>query len=96
MSRSNQFSLGEAIREFIREYDLQDKLNEKKILASWENVVGPVISKHTSKMWIRNGVLYVRLDSAALRNELMYSRTKILRSMNRKAGSEVLHDMILK
>jgi len=36
MPRSNDQSLGDAIREFLHSYHLEDKLNETRVIQSWE------------------------------------------------------------
>jgi len=83
-----------AIEEFIRTFRLEDKLSEKKILYSWENVVGEMVSKHTRRISIRNGTLYVALDSAALRSELFYLKEKIIMELNREAGRKVIDEVV--
>jgi len=83
------------IDEFIEQYHLRNKLNETKIIQSWEKTVGPMIAKNTRDLKVRNRVLYVRVDSSALRNELVYARTKLLNSLNSEAGSKVIDDVVI-
>jgi len=94
--KSNDQSLGEAIREFLHSYRLEDKLNETRLIQSWEKVVGGMVSKHTHGLYIKNRTLFVRIDSSALRNELSYSREKIIRSLNQEASSDVIEDIVFK
>jgi predicted nucleic acid-binding Zn ribbon protein len=96
MSRSNDQSLGNAIREFLHSYHLEDKLNETKVIQSWGKVVGPMVEKHTHGLYIRNRILFVKVESAALRQELSYSRSKIIAALNKEVKSEVIEDLVLR
>ena len=96
MIRSNNQTLGEVIREFIQSNRLEGKLNETKVIRSWESVVGKMISTHTRNLYIRNKILFVSVDSPSLRNELSYSKEKIIQDLNRLASAEVVVDLVVK
>jgi predicted nucleic acid-binding Zn ribbon protein len=63
----------------------------KKLLHS--KVVGEYISSHTAKTYFANGILTVYLDSAALRNELMFARSNLIRYLNEVIGNEIVKDV---
>ena len=96
MPRSNDQSLGDAIREFLHSYHLEDKLNETKVIQSWGKVVGPLVEKYTHGLYIRNRILFVKVESAALRHELSYSKSKIIAALNKEVKSEVIEDIVLR
>jgi hypothetical protein len=89
-------SLAEAMEDYIKEMKLGDKLREISILDSWENMVGKAISSRTSRIYIKEGVLYVFLKSSIVRNELMMIREALREKLNQKAGSEVIKEIVLK
>lgn len=88
--------LKEAIEEFLVTYRLKDKLHNAKAIQAWESVVGEMVAKHTVKLHIKNKILYVTVDSSVVRNELMYSRKKIIISLNKAAGMVVIDDIVLR
>ncbi len=94
MKYSNDQSLGSAIREFFKAYHLEDKLNETRLIRSWETVVGKVIAKHTKELKIRNRILFVKIDSSALKNELSYQKEKILNALNGEVEAKVIDDIV--
>ena len=96
MKYSNDQSLGSAIKEFLHAYRLEEKFNETKLIHSWEKVVGKMVAMHTKDLHVRNKILFVRIDSPALRNELSYARETIVRSLNEEAGAEVIEDIVFK
>jgi predicted nucleic acid-binding Zn ribbon protein len=95
MRRSTEQPLKAAIEEFLDRYHLRDKLSQAKVIQAWEKVVGEMVAKNTSQLHIRNKVLYVKVNTSALRNELLYARTKIMAALNKEAGSEVINDIVL-
>ena len=96
MRRSKTIPISEAIKEYIREMNLAPKLGEASVLNSWEEIVGKAISSKTTRMYIKDKVLYVSLSSLVVRNELMMLREAIRERLNQKAGSEVINEIILR
>lgn len=87
--------LSELIKQFYESRRGAGYLDEVKVINSWKNVVGPFIASHTMDLNIRNGVLFVRVDSDALRSELNYSKSILINSLNSAAGRDVITEIVL-
>ena len=96
MRRSKTISLAEAMKDYIREMNLEGKLGEIGVINSWEETVGKAIATRTSKIFIKDHILYVHLSSSVVRNELLMLRQELKNKLNEKAGSEVIKDIVLK
>ncbi len=96
MSKIRDLPLKQAIEEMLREYRLEDKFTEVKIQAAWQKIVGNIVFKHTKAIYLRNGILYLVLTSAALNQEISYSKTKIIEKINRKLGKAVVREIVIK
>jgi predicted nucleic acid-binding Zn ribbon protein len=96
LSKHNEHTLKEAIDQLLKAYKLDGKLAERRLIASWEKVMGTMIARHTKDLYIKQKQLFVTLDSAALRNELLLAKTKIVKMLNEEAGSEVITEVVLK
>jgi predicted nucleic acid-binding Zn ribbon protein len=96
MRRSKTISLADAIHDYIKEMNMEGKLNEISLISSWEEIVGKAIASRTSKIFIKDHVLYVNLNSSVVRNELLMLRQELKEKLNQKAGSEVITDIVLK
>lgn len=94
MASSNEQSLKEVIHELLAAYRLDNKLHEVRLINSWESLMGISVAKQTSKIYISKGVLFVELNSAALRNELSYAKTKLVGLLNKEAGHDVITDIV--
>ena len=87
--------LGDLIKEFYEQHRGTDYLDEMKAINSWPKVVGPFIATHTIDLSIKKGVLYVRVDSDALRSELSYSKSLLMKNLNEMVGKEILEEIVL-
>ena len=87
--------LGDLIKEFYELHKGPDYMNEIKVINSWPQVVGPFIASHTIDLSIKNNILFVRVDSDALRSELSYSKSLLMKNLNAIAGKEVVKEIVL-
>ena len=87
--------LGDLIKEFYEVHKGSEYLDEQKVLNSWKEVVGPFIASHTIDLAIKNHVLFARVDSDALRSELSYSKSLLLKNLNELVGKEVVSELVL-
>ena len=88
-------TIGELIREFYELHKGPAYVESLQVVNSWKNVVGPFIASHTIDLSIKNSVLYVRVDSDALRNELSYSKSLLLENLNKTVGKDVISEIVL-
>ena len=87
--------VGELIKEFYEQHRGSDYLDEVKLINSWPKVVGPFIASHTIDLSIKNQVLFVRVDSDALRSELGYSKSLLIKNLNEVVGKEMVREIVL-
>jgi predicted nucleic acid-binding Zn ribbon protein len=96
MRRSKTISLAEALKDYIKEMNLEKKLQEVNLVNSWEEIVGKAISSRTTKLYVKDRILFVHLNSSVVRNELLMLREALKDKLNEKAGVELIKDIILK
>lgn len=96
MRRSKTISIAEAIKDYINEMNIGGKLDEVSVLNSWEEIVGKAISSRTTKIYIKDHILFVHLNSSVVRNELLMLREALREKLNQKAGSEVIKEIVLR
>ena len=96
MSDPNQNTVGELIKAFYEEKRGPGYLDEVKIIKGWSGVVGSFIAQYTKDLFIKDGVLLVRLTSDSLRTELGYSKSLLLKHLNNRVGYDLLKDIVFK
>ncbi len=96
MRRSKTISLAEAMKDYISEMKIENKLKEIEIIDSWEKIAGKAIASRTSKVSLKDGILTVYVKSSVVKNELMMIREAMKEKINKEAGSEIIKEIILK
>lgn len=94
MKNTNEQTLKEAIIQLLKTYNLQNGINETKLINSWENIAGKMITNHTENLYIKNKKLFIKLDSPALKHELYFAKTKLIKSLNDSVNQQVIEDII--
>ena len=93
MRRRKTEVLGDVITQVLKKQNLAPQLNETRLFDAWEKVLGKSVAAYTTNKYIKNKVLYVKISSAVLRNELLMSRELLIVSLNREVGAEVIKDI---
>ena len=94
MKRIDPKRIGDVIADFMREEQLDNQLDEYRASMIWPQIVGQGINRYTISRDVRQGVMYVRLSSAALRQELMMGRSQLIKRINEMVGRDVIHDIV--
>ena len=89
-------TVGDIITRLLKAENLEQKFDEQRVAAMWKDVVGQGINRYTVNRSVRNGVLYVTISSAPLRNELMMNRSRLVSRINDFMGHEVIHDIVFR
>lgn len=95
MRRQITQPIGDAIAEFLRESGLEKPLLEKQLVECWPVVMGPSVARLTRRVELNNGVLFVYLNSAALKAELFICRRELVNKLNEHVGSKVIEEVRL-
>jgi len=96
MRRKNAQSIGDALREYVREMKMERKLKEVDIVQSWEDLLGKTIARYTRNIYISRGILYVEISSSVVKNELLMMREEIRRKMNEQAHEELVKKIVFR
>lgn len=96
MRKSNTQPLGNVLREYIRSMNMEKKLKELDVVASWETLLGKTIAHYTSNIRLSNKVLYVEISSSVVKNELVMMREKIRQRLNEEAGEEMVEKIVFR
>jgi predicted nucleic acid-binding Zn ribbon protein len=96
MRRNNTQTIAQVLREYIDTLSIRRKLKESRLEKQWEELLGKNAASLTRKLYIKDGILYVFLNSSVLRNELLMMRETLIRRINEKAGEELVKKIVLR
>jgi len=97
MRKRNTESLGEVLKQYFEENQfIKRKLAESRAVTGWAELLGHAIASYTTNIYLRNGVLYVSLNSSVLRSELLMAKERLIKNLNEHAGMHVISDIIFR
>jgi len=92
--KADSAPLNEVIEEMLKIYKLNGKINETKVLESWDKLMGKAISARTVDLKFKYKKLFVTLNSAPLRQELAMSKSKLIDLLNKDFKEKVVEDVV--
>ena len=95
MKRRNDSTMAQAIDRLVDSYGLREKLDEREVASLWDELAGGMVAKHTVAVKLRRGKLYIKVDSAPLRQELMFMREALKATVNARMKREVVQEVLL-
>lgn len=91
--RSNQLSLGQAIKQMISDLGMEEKILTAQAEELFVEMMGNYIMKYVESFYMKQQVLYVKITSPELKNELQYGKSKIISHINEQIGKEFVLDV---
>lgn len=91
-----EFSMQDAIQQFLKQSKLKSGLQAVRIEDIWEQIMGKTIAKYTDKIQIINQTLFITSTVAQLKHELLYQKEKIIERVNEVLGEKVINDVVIK
>ena len=97
MRKSNLIKLGDAIQQLLKKENLDVKMSRFAVKNAWEEIAGKVIANHTTSIFFDDHKnIFLSLDSAAVKNETMYSKESIVKKINQFCGYELVKALVIK
>ena len=87
--------LGEAIREMLKKYKIQDKFDEQSLIDNWPLIVGKSAAEKTRRIFIRNHVLFAEISSPSLKQELSLSKEAIMLRINTDYPAAQIREIVI-
>ena len=85
-------NITDAIVDFLRESGLEQPVLEVQMEEIWPQVMGETVAKLTRSVVVKDGMLIVHVNSAALKAQLFENRFELVRKLNDAVGAQVIRD----
>jgi predicted nucleic acid-binding Zn ribbon protein len=92
-NKKHEYNLGEAIQALMVQYKMNDKLFQVTVRKMWAEIVGNFIDERTKEFACRDGVIFIQVHSAPLRNELLSSKEFLLKQFQARLGEKKITDI---
>ena len=96
MSSDGPQRIGNVLADLVEQYGFRDRLDAARVVEAWPGLVGETIAGVTEQVWMRDGVLHVKVRSAAWRHQLQFQREDWRRRLNEHVGREVVQEVVFR
>lgn len=93
MFKRDVVSISSVLQTVVRKSGLETPLLQYRLLAAWDEVAGSVVAKYTAEKYIKNQTLFVKVQNAALRQNLSMMRRDLIQRLNHRVGSFVITEI---
>ena len=90
-----QYTIGEAIKQFLAQSRLKGSIQALQIEDVWESVMGKTIARYTDNIKVINKTLFITTNVAPLKQELLYQKEIIKLRVNEALGDKAIEDIII-
>ncbi|MDA9818108.1 DUF721 domain-containing protein [Flavobacteriaceae bacterium] len=88
-------NISKIIEDVFSQKHFRIGIDNIKVQDAWVKTMGKNIQKYTYKVYYQKGILYVKLKSSVLKEELTFEKVKIIKLINNELGKEYIKDMEL-
>ena len=67
-----------------------------KIQKAWENAVEKKILDYTKEIYVKGEVLYIKVSNPILKQEILYSKQKVINLINEELEKDLIKKIVLK
>ncbi len=84
-------TIGEIMPGILQKLRIEQRQSETEILQVWKNLIDPTLTAHANPTGIRNGTLFVTVDSSVWLDEIVrYRRREILQRLQSAFGPQLI------
>ena len=96
MNRSTPSPIGNVIASTLAKLGITSKLRRYEVLELWPTIVGDRIAEVSSPERLVGGTLFVRVEHATWRNELMFLKEDLIAKINGTMKEEIVREIVFR
>lgn len=94
MKKNSPQKIGSILHSVLTEGGYQDQGLEAMIRYKWTSIMGQKASQETECTSVRDGVVYIRVNSSSWRNEIYFLKKAIIRNIKKNIKHSEVKDII--
>ena len=88
--RDKSLNLKEAISEMLDSYNIKQKYKSAEVINAWNELMPKIILNEIEYVRVSKGIFHIKANSSIVKNELMYSKSKIIMQLNKEIGMNLI------
>lgn len=93
--KKNDMPIKQVLGQFIKQGKINPGYYNAKLQQVWKDVMGNSVNSHTTSIKLYKDQLYIKLDSAPLKNEFHLSKTKLIELLNKELGDDIIKKVFI-
>ena len=90
-----EYSLGDALKQFLNKSRIKGSVQAMQIEEAWEEIMGKTIARYTEKIQIHGSTLYITTHMAPLKQELLFQKENIIKRVNESLGERTIREVVI-
>ena len=90
-----EFSIGEAIQQFLNQSRIKGSIQALQVEDVWEQIMGKTIARYTDSLKIIDKTLFISTAVGPLKQELIFQKEKIKLRVNEALGKNVIEEIVI-
>jgi predicted nucleic acid-binding Zn ribbon protein len=86
--------IGRVLTRTLKGLKIDRRVKEETALLKWAEVVGEKIAAQTQPLRVKDSILFVKVENASWRNELVFLKAKIIKELNQSVRANVVKDIV--
>lgn len=93
---ASESTIKDVLAVVCKRYHIDYNPDEKAIITLWQRNTGELITKFTTKIYVYKNVLYVYVNNATIRAELMMVRQAMTNKINNELSKQAIKSIVIK
>jgi hypothetical protein len=95
MKKHNDQPINDVLKGLFKKGPLRAGYYDAKIKKIWKEKLGKLVLQHTSSIFFAKGIIYLKISSSPLRQELFMGRAELVNRFNEELGEKLVKEIIL-
>lgn len=94
MKKHNDQPINEVLKGLLKQGPLKSGYYDAQVKKIWREKLGKLILNHTTSIFFAKGVIYLKISSAPLRQELFMGKQSLKKRFNEELGENLVNEII--
>ena len=88
-------NISKVLEDVISQKHFKVGIDNLRVQEAWVKTMGDNIQKYTYSVKFKKGILYIKLKSSVLKEELIFEKNKVITLINKELGKEYVKELVL-
>lgn len=88
-------NISKVLEDVISQKHFKIGIDNLRVQEAWVRTMGDNIQKYTYSVKFKKGILYIKLKSSVLKEELIFEKNKVITLINKELGKEYVKELVL-